>query len=162
MNRNEHKMYLGKCDHNGSGRKTCKAFITWTFEDGKFSMCAEIWNQRETDIYSCGQCVDTVAAYFKGNHKAQRMVEIWKRYHLNDLRAGSYEQMKYLREHPLDPESYTYPKSYYEAASAALSAAGLNPDSEGYMYGHAWKREEIPSDIAAEIESWSAPIAQAA
>ena len=162
MNRNEHKFYLGKCDYNNSGRNDCKAFITWTFENGNFSMCAEIWDPKGFDIYIGGQCVDTVAAYFKGNRKAQRMVEIWERYHMNDMLAGSAAQMEYLREHPLDPASYAYPKSHYDVASAVLASAGLNPDANGYLYGHAWKREEIPAEIAAEIESWSAPIEQAA
>jgi hypothetical protein len=146
----EHRYVLGKCDYNGSGRRNCKAVITWSIEDGRFSMCAEIWNPRGTDIYCGGQCVDTVAAYFPNNKKAARMVAIWRRWHLNDMKAGTPAQEAWLRDHPMQ---FTYPQSHYEEASKALAAAGLNPDN-GYSYGSKWLCEEIPADIRAEIEAW--------
>lgn len=154
----EKKYYLGKCDYNQSGRKNCKAFITWELDEkGKglvFSMCAEIWNPQETDLYCGGQCVDKVAAYFPNDEKAQRMVEVWKRWHLNDMKAGSSVQEQWLKDNPIDPAEYAYPKSHYEVASEKLFEAGLNPDVDGYQYGHAWKFEQIPDEIIAEIQSW--------
>ena len=155
----EHKYFLGKCDYNNSGRKNCAAYITWELsEDGRFSMQAEVWNPRKTDIYCGGQCVDTVAAMFPHNSRARRMVAVWERWHLNDMKAGSAAQEKYLREHPLDPASYAYPKSHYDVASKVLADAGLNPDpATGYKYGHAWQREELPAEVLAEIRSWSQP-----
>ena len=154
----EKKYYLGKCDYNQSGRKNCKAFITWELKDkGKgfvFTMCAEIWNPQETDLYCGGQCVDKVAAYFPNDEKAQRMTEIWKRWHLNDMKAGSAVQEQWLKDNPIDPAEYAYPKSYYKVASEKLFEAGLNPDADGYQYGHAWKFEAIPQEIIAEIQSW--------
>lgn len=154
----ENKYYLGKCDYNESGRNNCKAFITWKLEQRKeglrFSMCAEIWNPRETNLYTVGQCVDEVAAYFPNDEKAQRMVEIWKRWHLNDMKAGSAVQEQYLKDRPIDQAEYAYPKSYYEVASEKLFEVGLNPDADGYQYGHAWKFEQIPGDVIAEIQSW--------
>ena len=156
----EHKYYLGKCDDNGNGRKNCEAYITWEFKDGKFSMCAETWLPSKRDTIRGGQCVDDVAALFPDDKKAQRMAEIWKRWHLNDRTAGSPAQEQWLREHPIDPKEIVYPKSHYEEACKRLAAVGLNPDPgftyKGlpYRYGHAWLREEIPADIKAEIESW--------
>jgi hypothetical protein len=166
----DHKYYLGKCDYNHSGRKTCPAYITWTLDDGKFSMSAEIWNHIKSDIYRCGQCVDTVAGYFKGNKKARRMVEVWKRYsaqpwgskhrHLNDLTTGSPDQEKWLQDNPIPQEEYAYPASRYTVASNKLADAGLNPDpnythnKEPYNYGAAWLNTAIPAEIIAEIQSW--------
>lgn len=150
----EHRYVLGMIDYNKSGRANCQAVITWELKDGQFSMQAEIWNPRHTDIYEGGQCVDRVASYFPQDKKAARMVEVWKRWHLNDMRAGSPAQEQWLKEHPIDPAEYAYPKSHYEVASAKLAAAGLNPDN-GYKYGSAWLREELPADVIAEIESWS-------
>ena len=153
------KFYLGKVDYNGSGRKNCKAILEYELRETdnglEFSAQGEIWNPRETDIYFGGQCVDKVAAFPGAYHpKAKRLVEIWQRWHLNGMNAGSKAQEDYLREHPLDPESYRYPKSHYEAASEYLKQAGLNPDADGYMYGHAWKHEPLPQAIVDEIMSW--------
>lgn len=160
----KHRYVLGKVDYNRNGHRNCEAAITWELRrdgDGfEFSMCAEIWMPSKRDMFCGGQCVDTVAAYFPHDAKAQRMVEVWKRWHLNHMRAGSPAQEAYLREHPMDPASYAYPKSYYEAAQAHLRAAGLNPDrnylhnGKPYYYGHAWIREELPDSVRAEIESW--------
>lgn len=153
----EHKLVLGKIDYNNSGRRNCKAVLTWELHEGRFSMCGEIWNPRETDCYCCGQCVDTVAAYFSNNAKVQRMLAIWKRWHLNDMKAGSPAQQEWLETNPVKA---VYPESHYEVASAKLAEAGLNPDpnfirnGKPYKYGTAWLKEEIPADVVAEIESW--------
>lgn len=156
----EHKLYLGKCDWNHRGRKNCKAYITWKFEDGKFSMCAEVWNPSETDLYCAGQCVDEVAKMFPFNNKARRMVAIWEEWHLNDMVAGSPAQREELAKH-------TFPNSgedHYTWALRILGEAGLQPDPsylhEGnpYSYGSAWLKREIPAEVVTEINSWSLPV----
>lgn len=147
----EHRYVLGKCDYNGSGRRNCEAAITWSLKDGVFSMQGEIWNPAKSDLYEGGQCVDTVAKRFPRDKKAQRMVAIWQRWHLNDMRAGSPAQQAELKKHTFPG----YPANHYEWASDVLTKAGLNPDN-GYKYGHAWLREELPADVVAEIQSWSA------
>lgn len=140
---------LGKVDYNNSGRKNCKAVLTWTWDGKRFAMQGEIWNPRETDVYTCGQCVAEVVAYFPHDAKAQRMLAVWQRWHLNDTRAGSLVQEDYLRQHPIGNVS-----DYYKVASDALAQANLNPDPKGYVYGQAWTFEALPADVIAEIESW--------
>lgn len=85
--------------------------------------------------------------------KLQQFFNVWERWHLNDLRAGSPEQEKYLRDHPISREEYAYPKSHYEVAGQKLADAGLNPDANGYQYGHAWKREEVPGEVLEFLRS---------
>jgi len=161
MTQRENRYVLGKCDYNGSGRKDCEAAITWRFDGNTFSMCAEIWNPRKTDIYCGGQCVDIVAAYFPHDAKARRMVEIWREWHLNDMCAGSPAQREWLRANPIAEEDYRYPKSHYGVACGRLASAGLNPDpgylhnGKPYAYGSAWLKREIPEDVALEICSWA-------
>lgn len=152
----EKRYILGKVSENYTheGKLNCEVAITWELEDGKFSMCAEVWLPSKRDVSMCGQCVEKVAAMFPDNAKAQRMAAIWERWHLNDMVAGSPAQMEWLRANPIPEEEYKYPKSYYEVACQKLSDAGLNPDADGYKYGHAWKREELPPEVVAEIESW--------
>jgi hypothetical protein len=79
--------------------------------------------------------------------KLRQFFNVWQRWHLNDLNAGSQVQETYLRENPIPKEDYAYPKSHYEVASKVLAEAGLNPDADGYLYGHGWKREEVPVEV---------------
>lgn len=79
--------------------------------------------------------------------KLRMFFEVWERWHLNDMKAGSAEQEQWLRDNPIPAEEYAYPKSHYTVASKKLANAGLNPDSDGYTYGSAWKREEVPADV---------------
>lgn len=153
-----HKYFVGKLDRNDgkSGTRNCKAYVTWEMTDGCFSMCGEIWNHLGTDVFEAGQIVDRIAAQFPHDAKLQRMLAIWQRWHLNDMKAGSPKQEAWLKANPIDPAEYAYPKSHYKVVAAKLAAAGLNPDADGYKYGSAWKCEEIPADVLAEIASWSA------
>ena len=127
------------------------AEIEWTLNDGNFSMSAGIWNARHTDFEMCGQCVDTVAAYFPNDEKAQEMLSVWERWHLNDMRAGTPAQTAILRSHK--DEFPGYPTSYYDFACHLLEANGLLVDN-GYKYGSAWLREELPTEVVAIIEGW--------
>lgn len=145
---------LGKVDYHGRGRKVNKVELTWSVEEGRFAMSGGVWNGNGTDYTACGQMVDDVAQMFPHNAKVQRMAAIWRRWHLNDLKAGSAVQEAYLREWPIYRSEYAYPRSYFEVASQVLTAAGLNPDPDGYVYGTAWKREALPADVLAEIEGW--------
>lgn len=128
--------------------------ITWELYKNKrgkicFSMQAAEWDKRHYDYDRCGQCVEYIAGLFPKDKKAQRMMEIWKRYHLNDMRAGTPKQEDYLREKELQGWEY---KSYKNACET-LKAAGLYEDN-GYKYGHAWNYEEIPEEIIKEIMAW--------
>jgi len=78
--------------------------------------------------------------------------KVWDRYHLNDMKAGDAVQEAFLRDHPMAKESYAYPKSHYTVACEYLAAHGLNPH-DGYNYGSAWKREEVPADVIAFLQS---------
>ena len=126
---------LGKVDYNGSGRRNCRATFEWELkDDGNFTMSANIWNPKGTDIYCGGQCVDEVASYFPGNHNIKRMADIWGRWHLNNMKAGCEHQ---------------------RALGWAWESNGNEPCPIcGYKYGTAWFKEEIPQNIKDEIKSW--------
>jgi hypothetical protein len=76
------------------------------------------------------------------------MIQIWKRWHLNDTRAGSQKQEEFLREYPISGT-----KDRYDLACSALDKAGLLIDN-GYKYGSAWIHEQLPSEVISEIKSW--------
>ena len=141
---------LGKIDYNKSGRRNCEATFEWDLRDGKFTMSANVWNPRHTDIYAGGQCCDMVAAYFPNDKRAQRMLAIWEQWHLNHMKAGTPAQEAHLKG-----LKYEYGKeNHFDWAKRKLAEAGLQPDN-GYNYGSAWLKQEIPADVIAEIESWS-------
>lgn len=152
--RDEHRYVPGKVAGDAFSRKNCEAEVTWTLKNGRFAMSGGIWEANKRDYIACGQIVDEVADYFPEDIKLQRMRAIWQRWHLNDMQAGSKSQMDWLRANPIPEGEYRYPKSYYGVASSRLAGAGLNPDADGYRYGHAWKMEELPAEVIAEIESW--------
>lgn len=49
-----------------------------------FSVSADVWNTRHSDIVCGGQCLDTIAPYIN-NPVFSEILRLWKLYHLNDL-----------------------------------------------------------------------------
>jgi hypothetical protein len=93
-----------------------------------------------------GQCLDR--AQKELNIKNPVMVEIvrlWKLYHLNDMKAGDKEQEKAIKE-------YTKNNSYdYEKVCEYLESKNLLVHN-GYKYGSAWLKEEIPQKDIEKIK----------
>jgi hypothetical protein len=98
--------------------------------------------------YGTGWNAETVA----------RLAEIWQRWHLNGMRAGSPAQEQHLRDHPYDRDQHG--PNHFTWARDTLTAAGLQPDpnhttptsadevpAQGYSYGTAWLYEELPADV---------------
>lgn len=122
------------------------------FKDGKLSICGVEGPYSNGNAYgSCGQCRD-----FEINELApgwtdetlQTFRDVWNEWHLNDMKAGTPEQEAYLKAH----EFPGYPVSHYDWASELLEKAGLNPDN-GYKYGSAWLRQEVPDNVIDFLQS---------
>lgn len=120
------KLMLGKIDYNNTGKKDHKAVIEFELLEGEngpvFSARAEIWNSRETDIERSG--VDEIIAMFPNNKRAQRIKEIWKEYHLNNLQVGTPEQQAEIckREEELCSK---YPECYYDEKIKKINSYAL-------------------------------------
>lgn len=71
-------------------RGTAKNRVTVEMEykqDGDkkiFSVSADVWNTRHSDIVRGGQCLDAIAPYIN-NPVFSEILRLWKLYHLNDL-----------------------------------------------------------------------------
>ena len=52
-----------------------------------FSACGDVWNSKHTDIVMGGQCLDSLYPYLKNNKKYLEILDLWKKYHLNDMNA---------------------------------------------------------------------------
>lgn len=112
----------------------------------ELSICGGIWNSRHTDYETFGQCLDTIKEYLPKNKQVARIVEIWKEYHLNDLKAGTRKQTAFLNA--LEKQGWEYE---YNSACESLKQAGLYEDN-GYKYGHGWLYQPIPDEIINEVK----------
>jgi hypothetical protein len=110
------------------------------------------------DYEGGGQCLDNIAKDYPDNQDVQTIVKLWKKYHLNDMNAGTPRQTKYL-------ESLGKYKSYNWACEE-LEKVDLLYDKEykypcnkcgtqknhGYRYGSAWLYREIPKKDLKQIK----------
>jgi hypothetical protein len=142
------------------GERHEKLFCKVEFDGSKLSICAVVGPRPTGNARGgCGQIIMEFSEYdhrgytslstlrlAKGWTRAtvRKLFDVWNRWHLNDMKAGSATQEEYLRAHPVVA---VYPESHYDKASKALADAGLNPDADGYSYGHAWKHEDVPADV---------------
>jgi hypothetical protein len=101
----------------------CLSIFGVIFEDGKEGSWGQI----------CEQVKDIIPA---------RLYRIWKRWHLNDMRAGTFTQEEILRQaknEGVDVSDYGKACNYLQKFDAY--------DDDGYKYGHAWLKEELPQDV---------------
>ena len=125
----------------------------------ELSICGNIWNASHTDIVCGGQCIDEIAKYIK-TPQMQKILTIWKRWHLNGMKAGTPEQedlvKKYRAEHDgrYDYDGVCeYLKSLgkYEVEFTGKTV-GRMYDHEPYKYGHAWVIEDLPEWVIKAVK----------
>lgn len=115
----------------------------------ELSICGGVWNGPRTDYIACGQMVDEIARLIPSK-RVRRIAAIWRRWHLNGLKAGTRPQESLLdwRRSQLSQEAQR--SDTYEARCAALEFMGLLVD-RGYWYGSAWLFEPLPAEVVSEI-----------
>lgn len=159
------KLDLGKIAYSSKNAvNLCELTLELTFKDNainystlqpilkenaiRLSICGNIWNSSRTDIDCGGQCIDTIADYFKGNAKIQRIKQIWEQYHLNDLQAGTKKQVdavdKWRKEINLTGYAYREECEY-------LQSIGLLIDN-GIKWGAQWLFMPVPEPTINEIK----------
>lgn len=100
-------------------------------------------NFKYNDYEGGGQCLDRIAKDYPKNKEVQLITKLWKKYHLNDMNAGSPRQTEYLN-------SLGEYKDY-DWACEELEKVDLLYDKEfspnnPYKYGSAWLYREIPQN----------------
>jgi len=108
------------------------------------AISGEIMNPKLTDCIMAGQIrKELEEAYREGKldlslrlnrDKFQELMVIWKRWHLNDLRAGCTHQREIIRESGYDDCSYEEIKKTEFFVCPVC----------GYEYGSKWLLEELP------------------
>ena len=144
-------------------RKTGEKTITGkTPEYLELSICGDIWNARHTDCVCGGQCLDTIAKYRRQLSDPElfdAIYDLWKKYHLNGMHAGTPEQETAVEEWKAEGNRYDYKaacemlkqKGLYEINYTGLSV-GRRYNNEPYKYGHGWLIQELPGDVLVKIE----------
>ena len=99
-----------------------------------------------------------------------RIVNLWRNYHLNDCKPGTKAQMdaisNAIRELTFDDlmsgsaQPFLRPRASYVEVRTFLKRLGLFSD-RGYVYGNDWLIKPIPDDdikfIQSLIERWGSP-----
>ncbi len=136
---------------------SCNIYCKIVFKDGKLSITGVEGPTSDGNCRgSCGQIImdldaaEVVPAPNWTQGKIQQVLDVWNKWHLNDMRAGSPAQRSWLKAHPC--------KSY-EEAKLSLEAAGLQPDPDylhkgkPYSYGSAWLKVDVPEDVLQFLQS---------
>ena len=150
---------LGKVDYCNNGRSINEANFTAEIKFTRridkidtdlipikkyitFSAQGEIWNKGKTDIHCGGQCLDNIQEdFFPKSPEILKLVNIWERWHLNDMNAGTMKQEKTLEK--CDSNDYSNRCEF-------LKEKGLYED-RGYKFGHSWLCDPIPTKDLKEI-----------
>jgi hypothetical protein len=131
------KISFGKVDGYGNGRKNCSVDVQVSISENnegqaRLSIQGNVWNAGHTDIISGGQNVDEMLRLVD-DPKMREIAEVWKRWHLNDMRAGCEHQR-------------TQSKGSVEVGQECPECS--------YRYGSAWLYEELPPEIIEQVRSW--------
>lgn len=76
------------------------AEITWELREGQnglsFSAQGGFWNSSRSDYTCYGQVIEDVQRAYPKHEMAKRVCQVWKKYNLNDMSAGTPDQEKAL------------------------------------------------------------------
>jgi len=96
-------------------------------------------NRRRSDCDYCGQCYETLLDDgLLSTLPLRKLCDLWERWHLNDLCAGTRAQRDKLRHFKGDHD-------------AQLLCLGDLEVDRGYKYGSQWLVELVPDEVIKEI-----------
>ena len=140
---------FGKHEYNGIGRKINQITIEIELETKKdnkqvFTACGNVWNNLHTDLIAGGQCIDSIlesVPSLKHNKLYMEVVELWKKWHLNDMHAGTPEQERFIKSWIEKGNKYDYTTICEHLQAVGLYEVEYN--GSWYKYGHGWLYQEI-------------------
>jgi len=140
---------FGKIAYSSSTRKInpVEVKIGLYTHDNKvvFTASGTIYNSRKTDVYEAGQCLDTIVKYIH-SPKFRTIYKLWKKYHLNDMHAGTPEQEQLLEDYfKAEHKEYDYDEAKKVLEDNNMLTVKL-ADGSDYTYGCGWLYEPIPEE----------------
>lgn len=132
------KTYKAGLADFGLNKRSRAIFHLKLTDDNVFTVCADVRG------VGYGQVIDECEkAYSNSEDKlAKAICDMWRKYHLNDMHAGTKRQedlLKYCKSH-----DYKEQCDFLEKHSMLFD--------NGYKYGTAWLKEEIPTEDLEEIK----------
>jgi len=98
----------------------------------------------DKNCFSAGQCYDSIEpSNFKEADLIQKIIDVWKEWHLNGTLAGDKAQEEALAKFYANNPKV---KQDYDHAVAFLKSAELH-DHNGYVYGTKWLGKPVPQDV---------------
>ena len=153
---------FGKIAYTGKARSYAVTLEVELREDAfgrpTFSVCGIIWNASHTGIVCGGQCLDEIARYKNQLNDVgtfNLLYSMWKKYHLNDMKAGTPEQEEAIELWKSAGNNYDYKEACKYLESIGLYEVEYHaPEFNGmYKYGHAWLYKDIePRDLDKILE----------
>lgn len=140
---------FGKIDFNGTGEKTNLVTLEINLKGEKkpvFTVSADVWDSKKTDILMGGQCLDELVPYFKNNRLFMEIYRLWDLYHLNDMHAGTKKQENFLKKHNVKNWA-----SNYDETCEFLSKNNMLYDN-GVKFGTVWHYWAIPKKDLEKIK----------
>ena len=148
----EKKINFGKIAFYGN-RKINDVVVDISYEDGCFAALAFVYNACHTDCIAGGQCLDRLLKHLGDNEMFLKIYGLWKRNHLNDMNAGTPEQMACIKQG--EKEGKIDSSNWYDSACAYLKEHNLYEvmlDGELYRFGTKWLKREISDTDKKLIE----------
>lgn len=159
---------IQKVDGYGKGRKNCMVSVELKLNNGNFSASAVLWRSDHSDILMGGQCFDDLLNDYpelKDNDVFMETYDLWNKYHLNDMHAGTPEQEEAIEEWKSQGNKYDKKKAcdylksigLYEVPISTIDK-DVNPqfidcEKETYKYDSGWLKESIPDKDLERINS---------
>ena len=129
----------------GKNSRNEVVFVTVSFDGTRLSISGVVGPDRFGNCTGgCGQIRPIEITEYAIDWNKDMVAElnrVWKRWHLNDLRAGTPIQEAFIRVLKMNGWKYDYTE-----ACARLSAAQIY-EMNGYKYGHSWLTEKVPQDV---------------
>ena len=95
-----------------------------------------------------GQCQDHIKP---ANHAQQQLLDIWNKWHLNDMKAGTEKQEELLNSSEFESfKQLNNVKDGYSLACDFLESKNLLID-DGYKYGTAWLARNLPANFRENL-----------
>ena len=93
-----------------------------------------------------GQCYDEITP----TPTQQKLIDFWKKYHLNTMCAGTKKQMEAIEELKKTDLYKCNPLKHHEITKTYLEEIGLYED-RGYRYGSSWLTKPYPVEEMKQI-----------
>ncbi len=138
-------MTLTRTLRNEKGERGVIELTVKENEKGKeiLSICGEVFEKGKRTPKRAGQCEDFIAVEFHAQG-LEHFIAIWKKWHLNDLNAGTPQQEAAIIE-MFGKES----ADNFNAECGYLKSIGLyevEVEGKPYAYGNGWLYREVPKE----------------